>query len=161
MSWFILGSSLRLLGCPLLLGVRFFLLCGAFSVLYWNFFSIKTGAICLYLLVRDSLISWSCSGFRSFSRSAMSLVICDLVLLYVFCRSSNNARVISVLHFLTALVQLSLSTGFLVLLILNLKSTLVGKQFLLSLDSIVLMVKNNYSTRQCSTSQTERIRDSD
>ena len=99
----------------------------------------KRGAICLNLLESESFISWNWFGLRSFSRSAISLAIHALVLLYAFCRSSMRAKVMSVLHFLIALVHWSFSVGFLVLLILNLKSTLVGKQFLVSFPSMVLI----------------------
>ena len=59
--------------------------------------------------------------------------------------SSIRAKVNSVLHFLTALDQASFSIGFLVLLILNLKSTLEGYRFLANLPSMTLMVDANDS----------------
>ena len=78
---------------------------------------------------------------RSVSNSVRSLAMEALVLLYAAWRSSISVVVSSDLHLLMILDQWFFSFGLLVLLMLNLKSTLVGYWFLANLPSITLMVE--------------------
>ena len=79
----IFGSFLGLpVGACFLMAWACLLLAGALLPLNWLcFFSIKTGAICLNLLERESLISWNCAWLSMDSSSVRSLTIDALVLL--------------------------------------------------------------------------------
>ena len=103
-------------------------------------FSITTGALCLNLVVRQPFISLSSLGFWRVCSAAISMTMDVLVPLHVACKSSNSTRVRSALHFLIILDLASFNLGFLVLFILNLKSTLVGYCFFLAnFPSMTLM----------------------
>ena len=143
-----LGSFLGLpAGICLLMACACLLLARGLGPLNWFcFFSINIGAICSNLVERKSLISWNWIGLSRVSSSDKSFAMEAFVLLNVLCRSSIRESVSSVLHFLMALDQASFKMGFLVLLMLNLKSTLEGYWFLASLPSITLMedAKDNF-----------------